>query len=41
MDFNDTAEEAQFRAQAREWLEGNAPKAGDPQPSDPVERSKA
>lgn len=26
MDFNDTAEEAEYRAQARAWLEANAPK---------------
>ena len=25
MDFNDTAEEAAFREQARAWLEANAP----------------
>ena len=24
MDFNDTPEQAKFRAQCREWLEGNA-----------------
>ena len=41
MDFNDTPREAQFRAEAREWLEQNAPKAGDSQPADPIERSKA
>ena len=26
MDFNDTAEEAAYRAEARAWLEANAPK---------------
>lgn len=28
MDFNDTPEEAEFRAQVSEWLEANAPKRG-------------
>ena len=28
MDFNDSPEEAAFRAEARAWLEANAPKAG-------------
>ena len=26
MDFNDTPEEAAYRAEARKWLEANAPK---------------
>ena len=26
MDFNDTPEEAEFRAKAKAWLEANAPK---------------
>ena len=26
MDFNDTAEEAAFRSEARAWLQANAPK---------------
>jgi alkylation response protein AidB-like acyl-CoA dehydrogenase len=29
MDFSDTTEEAAYRAQARAWLEANAPKRGD------------
>jgi len=28
MDFNDTPEEAAFRAEARAWLEKNAPREG-------------
>src|SRR4051794_29111680 len=28
MDFNDTAEEAAYRAEVRKWLEANAPKRG-------------
>ena len=28
MDFNDTPEEAAYRADARKWLEANAPKVG-------------
>jgi hypothetical protein len=28
MDFNDTPEEAAYRAEARAWLEANAPKRG-------------
>src|SRR5947208_509154 len=34
MDFNDTPEEAAYRAEARKWLEANAPKkpiGGDPE----------
>lgn len=41
MDFNDTRQEAAFRQEAREWLQQNAPKAGDSQPSDPVARAQA
>jgi alkylation response protein AidB-like acyl-CoA dehydrogenase len=32
MDFNDTAEEAEYRARAREWLSANAPAKGDHDP---------
>src|SRR6266478_6104970 len=31
MDFHDTPEEATYRAQARAWLEANAPKRGERQ----------
>ena len=31
MDFDDTPTEAAFRAEARAWLEANAPKPGDPE----------
>src|ERR687897_2331236 len=30
MDFDDTPEEAEFRAQARAWLDANAPRKGQP-----------
>ena len=33
MDFNDTAEEAAYRAKARAWLEANAPKRSGPSES--------
>ncbi len=45
MDFNDTPEEAAYRARAREWLEANAPKVhytGDPEGTgSSMEASKA
>ena len=36
MDFNDTPEEAAYRAQVRTWLEANAPKRAVPQESERV-----
>ncbi|HZZ34385.1 MAG TPA: acyl-CoA dehydrogenase family protein [Caulobacteraceae bacterium] len=43
MDFNDTPEEAAYRAQARAWLEANAPKRGERARNDEptLEESKA
>lgn len=39
MDFNDTAEEAAFRAQARDWLRANAPKH-EVRPDEPYDEAK-
>lgn len=45
MDFNDTPEEAAYRAQVRDWLEANAPKkregSSDPEGGDGMAASKA
>lgn len=45
MDFNDTPEEAAYRAKVREWLEANAPKkregSADPEGGDGMAASKA
>jgi alkylation response protein AidB-like acyl-CoA dehydrogenase len=45
MDFNDTPDEAAYRAQVREWLEANAPKrsdaSGDPEGGDNMAAAKA
>ena len=45
MDFNDTPEEAAYRAQVREWLAANAPKkreaSSDPEGGDGMAASKA
>ncbi|MDP3853378.1 acyl-CoA dehydrogenase family protein [Phenylobacterium sp.] len=44
MDFNDTPEEAAYRAQVRAWLEANAPKqhvSADPEGGDSMSASKA
>ena len=40
MDFNDNAEEAAFRAEAREWLEANAPTREELEGLDEVEAAK-
>ncbi len=40
MDFNDSAEEAAFRAEAREWLEANAPTPEELEGLDEVEAAK-
>ena len=40
MDFNDNAEEAAFRAEAREWLEANAPSREELQGLDEVDAAK-
>lgn len=39
MDFEDTAEEARFRAEVRKWLDQNAPKGGDTDPGELAERA--
>ena len=39
MDFEDTAEEAAFRAEVRKWLDQNAPKGGDSDPGELAERA--
>src|SRR6185369_587018 len=44
MDFNDTPEEAAYRAKAREWLDANAPKkrvGDDPEGGGSMAASKA
>ena len=43
MDFNDTPEEAAYRAEVRKWLEANAPRTGsaDPEGSDNLAAAKA
>ncbi len=40
MDFNDTPEEARFRAEARAWLSANAPKPGELDGLDNMARAK-
>ena len=44
MDFNDSPEEAAYRAQVKTWLEANAPKAhvgSDPEGADSLGASRA
>jgi len=40
MDFNDTPEEARFRAEARQWLEANAPTRAEMEGKDLIARAK-